>query len=95
MTQQEVINVLGQVEHPSISYSLIKLGIVTDVKLVDNKVTVFFAFPFPNIPIGEALVNSMAEPVESMGLDFDYDIRIMTDDERRMFLKLETEAWKG
>ncbi len=95
MTQQEVIKTLEKVEHPSISYSLIKLGIVTDVKLVENKVTIYFAFPFPNIPIGEALVNSMADPVEAMGLDFEYDIRIMTDDERRMFLKLETEAWKG
>ena len=94
MTREEVINVLSKVEHPSISYSLMKLGIVTDVELVDNKATVFFAFPFPNIPIGEELLNSMAEPVDALGLDFDYDIRIMTDDERRTFLKLETEAWK-
>jgi len=95
MTREEVVNVLSKVEHPSISCSLMKLGIVTDVELVDNKATVFFAFPFPTIPIGEDLVNSMAEPVEALGLIFDYDIRIMTDDERRTFLKLETEAWKG
>jgi metal-sulfur cluster biosynthetic enzyme len=95
MTREEVVNVLSKVEHPSISYSLMKLGIVTDVELVDNKATIFFAFPFPDIPIGEDLVNSMAEPVEALGLIFDYDIRIMTDYERRTFLKLETEAWKG
>ncbi len=94
MTREDVLNVLSKVEHPNIRYSLMKLGIVTDVELVENKVTVFFAFPFPTIPIGEDLVNSMAEPVEALGLDFDYDIRIMTDDERRKFLRLETEAWK-
>jgi len=56
MKQQEVINILDKVEHPAISYSLIKLGIVTNVELIENKVTVVFTFPFPNIPIAGALI---------------------------------------
>jgi len=38
---------LSKVEHPAISYSLIKLGIVTDVELTGNKVKLVFEFPFP------------------------------------------------
>lgn len=95
MTKQDVLNELGKVEHPAINYSLIKLGIINDVELNDNKVSVVFAFPFPNIPIADALVNSIASPVKSMGLDFDYKIRIMTEEEKTRFLQLETEAWKG
>lgn len=95
MTKQDVLNELEKVEHPAINYSLIKLGIVNDVELNDNKVSVVFAFPFPNIPIADTLVNSIARPIKSMGLDFDYKIRIMTEEEKRRFLQLEAEAWKG
>jgi len=60
MTKEIVLNTLSQVDHPAISYSLIKLGIVTDVELIDDKVKVVFAFPFPNIPIAEALISSVS-----------------------------------
>jgi len=95
MTKQDVLNELEKVGHPAINYSLIKLGMVNDVELNENKVSVVFAFPFPNIPIADTLVNSIAGPVKSMGLDFDYKIRVMTEEEKRRFLQLETEAWKG
>jgi metal-sulfur cluster biosynthetic enzyme len=95
MTREEVLNALSKVEHPAISYSLIKLGIVTNVELVENKVSVVFAFPFPNIPIAGALISSIATPVADMGLEFEHSIRIMTDDEKNNFLQLEAEAWRG
>jgi metal-sulfur cluster biosynthetic enzyme len=95
MTQENILNVLSKVEHPAISYSLIKLGIVTDVKLVENKVSVVFVFPFPNIPIADALIQSIAQPIKQLGLKLDYTTRVMTDQERNLFLKLEAEAWKG
>jgi metal-sulfur cluster biosynthetic enzyme len=95
MTQEDVLNVLSQVEHPAIRYSLIKLGIVTDVKLIGNKVSLVFAFPFPNIPIADMLIQSIALPVKQMNLDLEYTTRVMNDQERQLFLQLETEAWKG
>jgi len=95
MTQEYVLNVLSQVEHPAISYSLIKLGIVTDVKLAGNKVSVVFAFPFPNIPVADLLINSISQPVQSLRLEFEYTIRVMTQEEKNRFLQLEAEAWKG
>jgi metal-sulfur cluster biosynthetic enzyme len=95
MTQEDVLNVLSQVEHPAIRYSLIKLGMVTDVKLVGNKVSLVFAFPFPNIPIADMLIQSIALPVKQMNLDLEYTTRVMNDQERQLFLQLETEAWKG
>ncbi|HDR50789.1 MAG TPA: DUF59 domain-containing protein [Mariniphaga anaerophila] len=95
MTQQELIKTLETVEHPAISYSLIKLGIVSHVELNENKVNVVFAFPFPNIPIADVLINSIAQPIYDMGLEFEHSIRIMTDEEKNRFLQLEAEAWKG
>ncbi len=95
MTKQDILNELGKVGHPAINYSLIKLGILTDIELTDNKVSVVFAFPFPNIPIADKLINSVAQPVKSLGLDFGYKIRVMTEVEKMRFLQLEQEAWKG
>ena len=95
MTQEEVIQALSQVEHPAISYSLIKLGIVASVELIENKVSVVFVFPFPKIPIADVLINSIAQPIHEMSLEFEYSVRIMNDEERNRFLQLEEEAWKG
>jgi metal-sulfur cluster biosynthetic enzyme len=95
MTETEVLNVLSKVEHPAIRYSLIKLGIVTEVELTGNNVKVVFAFPFPNIPIADFLIQSVAKPIKHLGLEFEYTTRVMNDDEKNLFLQLETEAWKG
>ena len=95
MTKEIVLNALVKVEHPAIRHSLIELGIVTDVKLAENKVNVVFAFPFQNIPIADMLIDSISQPVQSLGLEFDYTIRVMTQEEKTRFLQLETEAWKG
>jgi len=95
MTKEIVLDTLSKVEHPAIRYSLIKLGILTDVELIDNTVKVVFAFPFPKIPITELLINSVLQPVQNLGLEFDYTIRVMTQEERTRFLQLENEAWKG
>ncbi len=95
MTETEVLNVLSKVEHPAIRYSLLELGIVTDVELTGNKVKVVFAFPFPNIPIADFLIQSVAKPIKHLGLEFEYTTRVMNDEERNLFLQLEAEAWKG
>lgn len=95
MTKDEILNELEKVGHPAINYSLLKLGIVTDAELNGNKFSVVFALPFPNIPIADMLINSIARPVMSLGFEFDYKIRVMTEEEKTRFLKLEAEAWKG
>ena len=95
MTKNDILNELEKVEHPAINYSLIKLGIVSDVELNNNTVSVVFAFPFPNIPIADMLINSIAQQLIALGLKFDYKTRLMNDEEKEHFLKLETEAWKG
>lgn len=95
ITQQNVFKEVSKVSHPAISYSLVKLGIITDVELTDKRAFVFFAFPFPNIPIANELINSVSNPLQNMGLEFEYSVRIMTEKERNRFLELEAEAWKS
>jgi metal-sulfur cluster biosynthetic enzyme len=94
-TLNDVANVITKVMHPAINYSLTDLGIVTDVELEDNKVVLVFAFPFPNIPIADQLISSIALPIKDLGLELEYSIRIMTEEEKAVFMQMEQAAWKG
>ncbi|MBT3384383.1 MAG: DUF59 domain-containing protein [Prolixibacteraceae bacterium] len=94
-TIENVLSVLSEVEHPAISYSLIKLGIVKDIELAEDSVILTFAFPFPGIPIADRLISSIEEPVKAMGLKLEYIVKVMNEEEKATFLQLEGEAWKG
>ncbi|MCD6556564.1 MAG: hypothetical protein J7K64_05155 [Bacteroidales bacterium] len=93
--KKDVIKKISDVMHPAINFSLVKLGIVNDVIMENNSAKVIFALPFPNIPILHDLIFSVSQPIMDMGLEFKYETRIMTEDEKNKFLKLEAEGWKG
>lgn len=95
MTKKDIIKLLDQVMHPAINYSLIKLGMLTNIEINEDKVLAVFVFPFPNIPIAEQLFLSVMKPINEIGMELDFTVRVMTEIEKERFLKLETEAWKG
>lgn len=93
--KEKIENAIANVMHPAINLSLTTLGIAKEIKISDKKVKVTFAFPFPNIPIGDQLINSIKIPVTNLGVEFDDQVVIMTEEERQKFLQLEASAWKG
>ncbi len=95
VTKEDVIKNISDVMHPAINFSLVKLGIVSDVKVENNTATVMFSLPFPNIPILYDLIFSISQPIMDMGLEFKYETRIMSEQEKAEFLRLEAEGWKG
>jgi len=94
-TKQDIINAISGVKHPAISNSLLNLGIIKEVELKNNVANILFAFPFPNIPIADKLVYSIYEPIKAIGVDFNYDIVDMTEEEKAKFIQLEKEGWVG
>ena len=52
-------------------------------------------FPFPDIPIADALIQSVNQVIEEMGFKMEYIVRVMKEEEKIAFLKMEKEAWKG
>ena len=86
---------ITKVEHPYIKYSLTELGIVTDIDLEDNLVTLEFAWPFPEIPIRDELVASIEKVVFDLVFELKYTERVMTNIEKNDFLALEKRGWKG
>lgn len=95
METEYVLQKLDEIKHPAIDYSLIKLGILTDIQFNNNTLKAVFAFPFQNIPIAEHLISSVTIKAKEMDLVFNYTTRVMNQKERERFLQLEGEAWRG
>jgi metal-sulfur cluster biosynthetic enzyme len=95
ISEEDVQKAVGQAKHPAIDHTLVDLGIVKDITVEGNKVAVTFAFPFPNIPIKDRLVNSVREPIEELGAEVEVKITEMNQEELQKFLTMEQEAWKA
>ena len=95
MNLQQIILELEKVIHPTINYSLIKLGIIADVRLKENTVLVVFAFPFPKIPIADEIIQSVKHRVRSLSFSFSCKVKTMNEVEKVRFLKFESEGWNG
>ena len=97
MNSDDLLELLAQIPHPAIDYSLVKLGILTDITFEQEKVNAVFAFPFPieKIPIADRIIQSVVITLENFNCSFAYKTRVMGEAEKENFLKLEHEAWRG
>ena len=89
--RSEIANVL----HPTINCSLVDLGIVKSIEVKNEKVLITMAFPFPNIPIEDYLVDSVRESIEEIDKTVEIETVVMTKEELLKFLALEKENWRG
>lgn len=94
ISEQDVRKILTWVKHPMIDRSLLDLGIIKDITVKNNKIEITLAFPFPNIPIEEQLVNSVREPIAKLGAEVEVKLTVMNQEELQKFLAMEQEAWK-
>jgi metal-sulfur cluster biosynthetic enzyme len=95
ISEQEARKAIAEVRHPAIDCTLVELGIVKDVKVKSDKVVVTIAFPVPNIPIRDMIINSVKEPIANLGAECEIKETIMTSKEREAFLDKEQKNWKG
>lgn len=95
ITEEEVNKVVSKVMHPAIDHSLVNLGIVKNVKLIDQTVAIEFCFPFKRIPIAEQLIRLVEKPLEELDLIPVHKVSTMTNEERERFMQMEKNAWKG
>jgi len=95
MSEENVRKAMAQIMHPAIDRTLIDLGMVKDITIEGNKVTVTLAVPFPGIPIKDLLVNSVREPIEKLGAKVEVKLAVMNQQELKAFLAMENESWRG
>ena len=95
ISEQSVRKTIGEVKHPAIDCTLVELGIIKDIKLNGDKAVVTIAFPVPNVPIRNMIINSVKEPITKLGVECEIKETIMTPKEREVFLDKEQKNWKG
>ena len=95
ISEQEVRQVLSEVKHPAIDRTLIELGILKDITIRNDKVLLTLAFPFPEIPIKDHLINSVQESTKKVGAKVEVKTVTMNEEERQTFLAMEENNWKG
>ena len=97
ISEEDVHQAIGQVMHPEISRTLVELGMVKDIALRGNEVTLTLVLPFLGIPasIKDYLVNSLRQAVMKLGAEVEVRIAEMNQEERLAFLAMEQESWRG
>ncbi len=97
ITLEDVRQAISNVKHPAIDCSLIELGMVKDIILKANNVTLTLLIPSIEIPesIKNYLINSLRQPISNIGLNIDVKVETMNQEERQHFLTMEEKNWKG
>ena len=97
ISEEDVHQTIGQVMHPEINSSLVELGMVRDIALKDDGVSLTLVLPFLGIPasIKDYLVNSLRQAVMKLGAEVEIRIAEMDEEERLAFLAMEQEGWRG
>jgi len=95
ISEQDIRKAVAEVKHPAIACTLVDLGMIKDITVKGDKVMVTIAFPIPNIPIRDEILNSVREPIAKLGAEFEVKETIMNQQEREAFLEKEQENWKG
>ena len=97
ISESDIYQAVREVMHPAINRSLVELGMVKDITVNDNKVTLTLVLPFPGIPtfIKDHLINSLRRAIAKLSGEVDVKIAEMSEEERQAFLAMEQESWKG
>ena len=97
MDYAKIIEAIESVKHPAINTSLTNLGILEDIDIDEHKVKATLVWPFDMVPphIKQIIINSIKESLKPFNLDFEFNERIMNEEERNKFLELEKKYWKG
>ena len=97
ISEGDIHQVIGQVMHPEINRTLVEPGMVKDIVLEDDEVTLMLTLPFLAIPVSikDYLVNSLYQAVMKLGVKVQIRVAEMNQEERLAFLAMEHESWKG
>ena len=97
ISEEDVHQAIGQVMHPEINRTLVELGMVKDIVLKDDEVTLTLALPLLSIPVSikDYLTNSLDQAVMKLGAKAQIRVAEMNQEERLAFLAMEQESWKG
>jgi len=95
ISKEAIHQAVAKVRHPEIDRSLVELGMIKDIAVGDDKVSLTMAVPFLGIPIKDYLVHSVQEAVTNLGVEIEVKLTEMNKEERDAFMAMAQEGWIG
>ncbi len=95
VSEDKIRNIIKNIKHAAIDRTLADLGIIKDITIEGEKVSVTLAFPFAKIPIKEYIIMSVKAPLEKLGVKVKIETTVMNKEETQKFLETEAMYWKG
>ncbi|MCD6384842.1 DUF59 domain-containing protein [Candidatus Sumerlaeota bacterium] len=88
--------ILKEIEHPEIAYTLFDLGMMNDINISEDKVSLTLKVPMLGIPIRELLISEIESAVKKVEENIEVEIRLeeMNEEERTRFLKMAQQGWR-
>ncbi|MEA3309197.1 MAG: Mrp/NBP35 family ATP-binding protein [Chloroflexota bacterium] len=85
LTKEQVVQALEKVLDPEIGRSIVELGMVREVEIVDSRVKVVIALTIPNCPLKGVIAKDAEEHVAALadGLDVQIELSTMTEAEKQ------------
>ena len=74
--KEEVIETLKKVYDPEIQYDIYSLGLIYDVKIEGNKVSILMTFTSPMCPYGPALLDDVRRQVSAISGVGEVDVEV-------------------
>lgn len=97
MNEEAIIQAIQRVEHPEINCSLVGLGMVQDIQVSGEGVSLKLVLPFLGIPavIRDYMIHSLQQAVAGFDAELEVQVTEMAPAERQRFLTLEQQNWKA
>jgi hypothetical protein len=99
LPRQEILNAITAVEHPEIAASLMDLGMLRDIQLIEAETAVGLTLVLPTLGIPEQvrayLLNSLYHAIQPFGLKLKVMLDEMDDAGKQHFFAQAQAAWKA
>jgi len=98
-SKEEIYQKLAEVKHPEIACTLIELGMLDDININSDKITLTIKIPTLEIPqqIKDILLNSVKQVVTNLdtGLKAEITFAQMSQEGRMKFFSMAKANWTG
>ncbi len=96
-SKEEIEESLKRIEHPEIRHTLFELGMIKDVEIDGDRVSLTLNLPVPGVPILGFLTDSIRSAVRRIRDDAVVEVKtdVMSEEERMRFVAMARSAWRG
>ena len=92
ITKEMIKQELSKAMHPEINSSLLKLGMIKNIKVENSRVSLTLVLPFLNVPIKDELIHVIKNSLNLNKVNI--EITEMNEKEREKFMEMAKQGWR-